>query len=87
MHTGDRARFIEQQHIQNPRLAVYFKRGSKADIKIVQDGNDYPIIGLDNEAFSTMNVKEVEVSLSGKMIKTIKLKDNSFWEKVRRTFL
>ncbi|BCE15926.1 hypothetical protein RSC3_03282 [Bacillus paralicheniformis] len=59
----------------------------KLTLKIVQDGNDYPIIGLDNEAFSTMHVKEVEVSLSGKMIKTIKLKDNSFWEKVRRTFL
>lgn len=59
----------------------------KLTLKIVQDGNDYPIIGLDNEAFSTMHVKEVEVSLSGKLIKTIKLKDNSFWEKVRRTFL
>ncbi|GIN66848.1 NAD kinase 2 [Bacillus sonorensis] len=56
-------------------------------LKIVQDGNDYPIIGLDNEAFSTMHVKEVDVSLSGKVIKTIKLKDNSFWEKVKRTFL
>ncbi|UOY90325.1 NAD kinase [Bacillus glycinifermentans] len=59
----------------------------KLTLKIAQDGNDYPIIGLDNEAFSTMNVKEVEVSLSGKVMKTVKLKDNSFWEKVKRTFL
>jgi len=25
--------------------------------------------------------------LSNKVIKTVKLKDNSFWEKVKRTFL
>ncbi|MDA7027230.1 NAD kinase [Bacillus sp. CLL-7-23] len=56
-------------------------------LKIAQDGNNHPIIGLDNEAFSMMHVKEIEVKLSKKMIKTVKLKDNSFWEKVKRTFL
>lgn len=56
-------------------------------LKIVQDGNDYPIIGMDNEALSISNVQQLEYSLSETPIKTVKLKDNSYWEKVKRTFL
>ncbi|OMP66104.1 NAD kinase [Domibacillus epiphyticus] len=59
----------------------------KLTLQIVQDGNDYPIIGLDNEALSIQNIKNIEVEMSGKIIKTVKLKDNSFWHKVQRTFL
>jgi NAD+ kinase len=59
----------------------------KLTLQIVQDGNDYPIIGLDNEALSVQNTKKIEVELSGKIIKTVKLKNNSFWHKVQRTFL
>lgn len=56
-------------------------------IKIVQDGNDYPTMGMDNEALSIQHVEEIKIKLSEKKIKTVKLKDNSFWEKVQRTFL
>jgi NAD+ kinase len=56
-------------------------------LKIVQDGNDYPAMGMDNEALSIQHVKKVEAKLSDKIIKTVKLKDNSFWEKVKRSFL
>ncbi|MFC3040130.1 NAD kinase [Virgibacillus xinjiangensis] len=56
-------------------------------LEVIQDGNDYPIIGLDNEAYPIQNIKDVEVTLSDKMIKTVKLKHNSYWERVRRTFL
>ncbi|MDQ0224590.1 NAD kinase [Bacillus sp. 7586-K] len=56
-------------------------------LKIVQDGNDYPIIGMDNEALSIRHVKKLEYKLSDTPIKTVKLKDNSYWEKVKRTFL
>ncbi|MXV43321.1 NAD kinase [Bacillus subtilis] len=59
----------------------------KLTLRVVQDGNEHPIIGLDNEALSTRNVKTIEIKLSNKQIKTVKLKDNSFWEKVKRTFL
>ncbi|WP_233499270.1 NAD kinase [Bacillus weihaiensis] len=59
----------------------------KLTLKIVQDGNDYPVIGIDNEALSIRNVKQLEYGLSETPIKTVKLKDNSFWEKVKRTFL
>ncbi|WP_108671296.1 NAD kinase [Peribacillus acanthi] len=56
-------------------------------LKIVQDGNDYPTIGMDNEALSVRHIQEIHIKLSDKKIKTVKLKDNSFWEKVKRTFL
>ncbi|WP_335872206.1 NAD kinase [Bacillus sp. 2205SS5-2] len=59
----------------------------KLTLKVVQDGNDYPTMGMDNEALSIQHVHNIEVGLSGKIIKTVKLKDNSFWEKVKRTFL
>ena len=59
----------------------------KLTLKIVQDGNDYPVIGMDNEALSVRNVLKLEYSLSDQPIKTVKLKDNSFWEKVKRSFL
>ncbi|MCP8617125.1 NAD kinase [Salirhabdus salicampi] len=59
----------------------------KLKLEIVQDGNDHPIIGLDNEAFPIQTIKQVEIALSDKMIKTVKLKDNSYWDRVKRTFL
>lgn len=59
----------------------------KLTLEILQDGNDYPVIGLDNEAYSIRNVKNLTVTLSEKVIKTVKLKNNSYWDRVKRTFL
>ncbi|TMN21181.1 NAD kinase [Lentibacillus cibarius] len=56
-------------------------------LQIVQDGNDYPIIGMDNEAYSIRNIKDLTVTLSDNVIKTVKLKNNSYWDRVKRTFL
>lgn len=49
--------------------------------------NAFPIMAADNEALPVKKVQNIEISLSDKMIKTVKLKDNSFWEKVQRMFL
>lgn len=59
----------------------------KLKLSVIQDGNDYPIIGLDNEAYSIRNIEEVTITLSDDVIKTVKLKNNSFWDRVKRTFL
>jgi NAD+ kinase len=59
----------------------------KLYLKIAQDGNNYPLIGIDNEALSIRNVQNLEFTLSQNPIKTVKLKDNSYWDKVKRTFL
>jgi NAD+ kinase len=56
-------------------------------LKVIQDGNDHPVMAMDNEAMSVQHVQKIDVKLSGREIKTVKLKDNSFWEKVKRTFL
>lgn len=56
-------------------------------LEIVQDGNTYPIIGLDNEAYPIRNIQSVSVSLSNRVVKTVRLKDNSYWDRVKRTFL
>lgn len=56
-------------------------------LNIVQDGNNYPIIGLDNEAYPMQEMKNITVTLSDKVIKTVKMKNNSYWDRVKRTFL
>jgi NAD+ kinase len=59
----------------------------KLTLKVQQAGNDHPTMGMDNEALSIKHVEKIEIMLSEKQIKTVKLRDNSFWEKVKRTFL
>lgn len=59
----------------------------KLQLKVHQDGNDFPSMAADNEALGIRQVENVEIRLSEKTIKTVKLKDNSFWEKVQRIYL
>ncbi len=56
-------------------------------LKIAKEGNEFPIMALDNEALSIRHVENIEIKLSNKKIKTLKTDDNSFWHKVKRTFL
>ncbi|WP_430784762.1 NAD kinase [Virgibacillus flavescens] len=56
-------------------------------LDIVQDGNNYPVVGLDNEAYPMQQMKSIKVTLSDKVIKTVKMKNNSYWDRVKRTFL
>ncbi|WP_458412216.1 NAD kinase [Schinkia sp. CFF1] len=59
----------------------------KLTLKIAHNGNDYPVISMDNEAFSTQQIEKIEIKVGDKKIKSVKLKDNSFWQKVHRKFL
>lgn len=59
----------------------------KLTLKISPEGNHYPLIGMDNEALSIRHIEKIDIALSDRVIKTVRLKDNSFWEKVKRTFL
>ncbi|WP_409297220.1 NAD kinase [Peribacillus sp. SCS-26] len=61
--------------------------GRTLTLKMNKELNNYPIIGADNEALSISHIEQINVKLSDRRIKTVKLKDNSFWEKVQRTFL
>ncbi|MHA6252008.1 NAD kinase [Oceanobacillus sp. CAU 1775] len=59
----------------------------KLTLDIQQMGNDHPIISLDNEAFPIRRIYNIKVEMDDHVIKTIKLKNNSYWDRVRRTFL
>lgn len=59
----------------------------KLRLHVHQDGNDFPLMAADNEALGIRQVENIDIKLSDKMIKTVKLKDNSFWEKVQRIHL
>lgn len=54
---------------------------------VAKEGNEHPIMAIDNEALSVRLVDKIQIRLNGKKIKTVKLKDNTFWHKVKRTFL
>ena len=78
---------VNNNHYRTLGSSFILSGDRKLTLKVVQDGNDYPIMGMDNEALSIQHVEKFDVKLSNKFIKTVKLKDNSFWEKVKRTFL
>lgn len=59
----------------------------KLTLNVQQTGNDHPIISLDNEAHPIRRISSVKVEMDGTVVKTVKLKNNSFWDRVRRTFL
>ncbi len=56
-------------------------------LKVAKEGNEHPTMAMDNEALSIQHVENIQIKLSNKRIKTIKLKNNSFWDKVKRNFL
>ncbi|MDR4948867.1 NAD kinase [Neobacillus cucumis] len=56
-------------------------------LRVISEGNDHPTMGMDNEALSIRHVESIQIKINDKKIKTLKLKDNSFWNKVKRTFL
>lgn len=56
-------------------------------LELIEEGNDHPIISLDNEALPIRKVQSIEVSMDDHVIKTVKLKNNSYWDRVKRTFL
>ncbi|CAM3857111.1 NAD kinase [Alkalicoccus chagannorensis] len=56
-------------------------------LKIVQDGNDHPIIGIDNEALGIRHSHDISVRVSDRTVKTLRMKDNLFHNKLKRSFL
>lgn len=61
--------------------------GRTLKLYVTQQTNSHPAMGMDNEALSIQHVKNITVKLSDTQIKTIRLRDNSFWHKVKRRFL
>ncbi|WP_085991683.1 NAD kinase [Oceanobacillus senegalensis] len=53
----------------------------------IEDGNDHPIVSFDNEAFPIRKINKIEISMDDKVVKTVKLKNNTYWDRVKRMFL
>lgn len=56
-------------------------------LRVPETENAFPIVAADNEALPVRKVEQIDITLSHKVIKTVKLKNNSFWEKVQRIFV
>lgn len=56
-------------------------------LRVPETDNAFPVVAADNEALPVRKVDQIDINLSDKTIKTVKLKNNSFWEKVQRIFL
>ncbi|WP_042354793.1 NAD kinase [Bacillus rubiinfantis] len=78
---------INTNHYRTLGSSFILDKERMLTLKIVSETNDHPIMGMDNEALSIREVNNIQIQLSTKKLKTLKLKDNSFWEKVKRTFL
>lgn len=59
----------------------------KLTLEVVQDGNDHPIIGVDNEALSIRHAKQIHLSLANRQMKVVQKKEHSFWKTVQKTFV
>ncbi|WP_112181620.1 MULTISPECIES: NAD kinase [Paraliobacillus] len=59
----------------------------KLRLEILQDGNDYPVIGLDNEAYSIRNIRDISFTMSAKTIQTIQLSQNSYFDRLKQLYL
>jgi NAD+ kinase len=78
---------VNNNHYRTLGSSFILSGERKLTLKVIQDGNDHPTMAMDNEALSVQHVEHIHVQLSEGRIKTVKLKDNSFWEKVKRTYL
>lgn len=56
-------------------------------LEVIEQGNDHPIVSFDNEAFPIRKINNIEVYMEDLVVKTIKLKNNTYWDRVRRMFL
>lgn len=59
----------------------------KLRLHIHQDGNDFPLMATDNEAIGIKRVENIDIEMSSKVIRSLKLPKNTFWEKVQRIYL
>ncbi|WP_068674704.1 NAD kinase [Oceanobacillus sp. Castelsardo] len=62
-------------------------KNRKLTLKEIEDGNDHPIISFDNEAFPIRKIDKIEVTMDDTVVKTVRLKNNSYWDRVKRMFL
>jgi NAD+ kinase len=78
---------INNNHYRTLGSAFILSAQRQLALHITQEGLQHPLIGMDNEAINFKACRKITVRLADFRIKTLKLKKNSFWDKVKRSFL
>lgn len=58
----------------------------KITLKIRQDGNDHPIIGLDSEAYPVFHTKSIDIELTTDKIKLLQELDTTYFKQLQQLF-
>ncbi|GGM26510.1 NAD kinase 2 [Paraliobacillus quinghaiensis] len=78
---------LNNNHYRTLGSSLILAENKTLRLEVIQDGNDYPIIGLDNEAYSIRNIQHITLTMSGKSIQTIKLPGDTYWDRLKHIFL
>lgn len=79
---------ISNNHFRALGSPFILSKEKRLTLKVVKEGgNEYPIMAIDNESLGIRQVKNISIKLSDRKINIMTFKDNSFWHKVKRTFL
>lgn len=78
---------LNNNHYRTLGSPFILNSDKRLTLKVVKEGNEHPIMAIDNEALSIRHIEKIQIKMTDKKIKTLKLKDNTFWHKVKRTFL
>ncbi|WP_156291480.1 NAD kinase [Oceanobacillus salinisoli] len=78
---------INNNNFRTLGSSFILSKSRKLKLIEVQDGNDHPIVSFDNEAFPIRRINTIEVTMDDTVVKTVKLKNNSYWDRVKRMFL
>lgn len=77
---------LNNNHYRTLGTSFVLHRDRTLKLKVIQDGNDHPIIGVDNEALSIRHAKEVSLSLADHELQIMQKEHYHFWKNVQKTF-
>lgn len=62
-------------------------RDRKLTLEVIQDGNDLPIIGIDNEAYPINTTKNIQIELSNRCVKLLSQTNDAYIHQLKHLFL
>lgn len=62
-------------------------RNRKVTLEVIQDGNDFPIIGIDNEAYPVNTTKHIHVELSNRNVTLLFQTNDAYIHRLKHLFL
>lgn len=69
------------------QASLCLSRKRKISLEVIQDGNDWPIIGIDNEAYPVNTTKHIHIELSHRKVTVLSASNNAYIYKIKELFL